>query len=138
MNEKWVQEQLDILNRRVSNLEANTLEVPDKVRKLNTIRWVYKQKANSEVRVKVGVVDLKDNVIELYPPRNNVSKDNKLTNLYYNFFIVKTESEVAPHYTIVEPSNHIEEIVVKEFGTERVLGYINDEDKTIYYDQYVD
>jgi hypothetical protein len=137
MNEKWIQEQLDILNKRVSNLEANSLELPNKVRKLNTTRWVYKQKANSEVKVKVGVVDLKDNVIELYPPRNTLNKNSKLTNLYYNFFIVGTEQEVAPYYTIIEPSNHIEEIVVKEFGTERVLGYINDEGKTIYYDQYL-
>lgn len=89
---------------------------------------VYKcRKGSRNKLVQVGVMNNEKHVILFEPSKEKLIQVNSYWSVWY------TVDETGAFHSF-EPKNLINEVFTKKDG---LVGYLNSEDKVIYYDQYL-
>lgn len=112
---------VNISNRR----NKNTKSVP---------RDVYKESVCNNKKILVGTVLPFSSILEFNHPTNVYIKS---PNSYYPEFYIKEVRDSGSVYNLFKPSNDIIEIVDKSKGFYCVTGFLVEDGRAVYYDQYL-
>ena len=101
-------------------------------------RKVYKELVHSSRKIYVGYVLPFSQILEFDKPKEIAYYNSFINNLnkYYPEFYVES-SNSGSVYNLFKPSNDIVEIVDKTKNIYCVTGFLLDDGRVIYYDQYL-
>lgn len=128
------------VNKDAVIIEAGLKEdriVPNKKFITKTID-VFKQQVETNMFVYVGT--MMDNVLTLNQSATVLETHiTKPTTYFIDWFVKNTNPEIGCQWLNAYPSNTVNEILVKDNYTTNLVttGYLTDEGRVIYYDQYL-
>jgi len=107
--------------------------------KSNVSRRAYKELVSNGKKIRVGYVLPFSQILEFNNPRDiaNYSSFTKNLNVYYPEFYVEDFSDNGCVFNLFKPSNDIIEIVDKTKHSYCVTGFLIEDGRAIYYDQYL-